>query len=679
MEGVKLNFRLWVIGLIVLVLVIATGGKLYSMQIVNGVAWAEKSEKSIVRTYTVPAARGGVFDRYGRPLVTNSLSYKVTIDEWRLRREADMSWPLLELISICQLSGQSYNDSFPVTYFPYAYRPMSESQKSRFDRFLKKLEWDAEIGAEDLVLALAGYFKLPEELESRDLRRALGVLYEVELRIQVPTVPPYTFAEDLSVELVGVIKEAGLPGVNVDMVAVREYRTNYAAHILGRIGQIPEDRFDEFKEKGYASDEIVGIDGVEQAFEDWLHGSAGAKTVVTNKAGKVQSVINKTEAKPGSNVFLSIDIRLQEEVERLLEANIIRMQNESPPLKGREAQAGSVVVLDVNTGEILAMASYPSFSLKRFMAEYSDLQEDPLVPHLNRSIAGVYSPGSTYKMVTAAAGLESGVINPNSRITDRGAYAYYKDYQPKCHIFPGSHGSLNVAQAIQKSCNYFFYDVGRQSGIEKQGYWARQFGLGEPTGVEIRGERTGYVAGPETSEALGLQWYAGLTLAAAIGQSDNAFTPLQLAGYTATIANGGVLYRPHLLREVKSGDFGQTIYEQRPDPTRRLEVQPSTIEAIQRGMRMVVQPGGTASSVFGAYKVPVAAKTGSVQTSKTTPNNGVFVAYAPYDKPEVAVAVVIEKGGGGSLVAPVARDAFDSYFAIQKEMRSTIRENTLQR
>lgn len=680
MEGTRLNIRLGVIGAMVLVLAVVMGGRLYNMQIVNGTTWAAQSEKSIARSVTVPAARGSIYDRYGRPLVTNSLSYNVSIDEWRLRREDDMSKPILDLIALCQLAGQSYTDTFPVTYYPYEYRGgMTDTQKSRLDRFVSRMGWDENISAEELVQKLKEYFKLPQELDERDVRRALGVLYEIELRTQVPTVPPYTFAENVSIEFVGQVKEAALPGIRIDTVSVREYRTDYAAHILGRVGKIPEESFEDFKAKGYASDEIVGIDGAEQAFEDWLHGSAGVSVVETNTAGKIQNVITKTEAKPGSNVFLTIDIRLQEEVERLLEANILRMQAEGKELKGKEAQAGAVVVLEVNTGEILAMASYPTFSLKTFMSDYSELLENPLTPLVNRSTAGVYSPGSTYKMVTATAGLETGVITPNTKITDKGKYTYYKDYQPKCHIYPGSHGTINVLGALQKSCNYFFYDVGRQAGIEAQGYWARQYGLGEPTGIEIRGERSGYVTGPETSKALGQQWYPGMALSAAIGQADNAFTPIQMAGYTATIANGGTLYRPHLLREVKSNDFGQTLHEQRPDTVRELEVKDTTIEALQKGMRMVAQPGGTASSVFGNYPVAVAAKTGSVQTSGTTPNNGVFVAYAPYDKPEIAVVVVIEKGGAGSLVAPVAKDVFDAYFALQEEMRSASRENTLQR
>ncbi len=679
MEGIKLNIRLGIIGVMVIVLAVIMGGRLYNMQIINGVAWAAQSEKSIARSVTVSAARGSIYDRYGRPLVTNRLSYNVVIDEWRLRREDDMARPVLDLIALCQLAGQSYTDTFPVSYYPYSYREsMTDTQKSRLDRFIAKLEWNADISAEELVGRLKEYFKLPEGMDERDARRALGVLYEIELRTQVPAVPAYTFAENISIELVGRIKEAELPGVQINTVPIREYQTDFAAHILGRVGKIPEESFEDFKARGYASDEIVGIDGAEQAFEDWLHGTAGVSVVETNTTGKIQNVITKNEARPGMNVFLTIDIRLQEETERLLEANILRMQAEGKELKGKEAQAGAVVVLGVNTGEVLAMASYPTFSLKTFMSDYAQLLEDPLTPLVSRSIAGVYSPGSTYKMVTAAAGLETGVITTSSRITDRGMYTYFKDYQPKCHVYPGSHGTINVMEALQKSCNYFFYETGRLAGIDAQGYWARQFGLGEPTGIEIKGERAGYVTGPDTSKALGTTYNPGLVLSAAIGQADNAFTPIQMAGYIATVANGGTLYRPHLLSEVKSNDFGQTLYEQRPEVNRELEVQDTTVEALRKGMRMVAQPGGTASAVFGKYPVDVAAKTGSVQ-STGTPNNGVFVAYAPYDKPEIAVVVVIEKGGAGSLVAPVAKDVFDAYFSIQEEMRSASKENTLQR
>lgn len=675
----RLNVRVCVIGALVLVLAMVMGVRLYTMQIVNGSDYAIASEKKIVRTVTIPAARGGIFDRYGRPLVTNELSYDVYLDLKRLRLQDDPSVALLELVRLVEQTGNAYVDEFPVTQVPFSYKTTATSaQKDRLEKYLERKEWKGVTAAE-LIDRLRVQFKLPDRLGDHDARLAVGVLYELELREIVPTVAPYVFARNVSMELVSNILERAIPAARVENVPIRQYDTDFAAHLLGRVGQIPEEQFEQFASLGYASDEIVGIDGAERAFESWLHGEAGVRTEETNTAGRVQNVVYTKEPKPGANVYLTVDIALQAEVERLLESHILKMQETGEPLKGKESEAGAAVVVDVRTGEVLAMASYPTFHLQSFSQDYAGLLEDPLKPLYNRAIAGVYSPGSTYKMVTATAGLEDGLITPESKITDRGVYTYYKDYQPKCHIYPSNHGTINVMQALQKSCNYFFFDVGRQEGIERQGFWARQYGLGEATGIELQGEQMGYVAGPETSKQIGSQWYPGLALAAAIGQSDNAFTPLQIANYVATIAGDGKRHAAHLLSEVKEYDFSQTLYETPVTVVNDLSLSDATISALQTGMHMVAQSGGTAYSTFVGYPVEIAAKTGSVQSTQDKPNNAVFVAYGPYETPEIAVTVVVEKGGAGSRIAPIAKDVLDAYFRIQQEMRDVPGENTLLR
>ena len=332
-------------------------------------------------------------------------------------------------------------------------------------------------------------------------------------------------------------------------------------------------------------------------------------------------------------------------------------------------------MVDVRNGEILALANYPTYDLATFNKDYEKLAANKLTPLLNRSIAGTYAPGSTFKPVTAVAGLETGKITADTRIYDTGIYTYFKGYHPKCWIYNKTgrgHGWEDVTDALEDSCNYFFFETGRLVGGENLEKYAKAFGLGEYTGLELSGEKKGRAAGPtERAEAQKndsslRNWSGADSIQTAIGQGDNAFTPLQLANYCAAIASNGTQYEAHLLRSVKAYDYSDTIYTKEATVRNKIEAADSTWKLVQQGMAKVTGEDGTASSVFANYSIKVAGKSGTAQISGTKLDNGIFISYAPYKDPQIAVCVIIEGGDSGNNVAPVVRDIYDAYFYSDK-------------
>jgi len=494
-------------------------------------------------------------------------------------------------------------------------------------------------------------------------------------------VAKYVFAEDISTEFVAVIKERDLPGLNIVTGTVRKYETEYAAHLIGMVGPIQKGDYETLKDKGYALDDKVGNSGAEKAFEEYLRGKNGKKIEERDSSGKVTGIIYEEKATAGSNVILTIDIALQEAAEKALASRIeeIRILGENGSSRGSaDVTCGAAVVIDVNTFEILAAANYPSYSLATFNRDFAALNEDPLRPMVNRALMGGYQPGSTFKMATAIAALETEVITPKSKILDRGIYTFYApSYTPMCEIYltqRGTHGSINVVDALRVSCNYFFYEVGRLTGIDLMNEYARRLGLGEKTGVELN-ENTGTLAGRENREAAGKVWNPGDTIQAAIGQSENLFSPLQLACYVGTLANGGTRMNAHILKSVKTYDYSDTVYESEVEVLSRLGASEENLRAVLEGM-LAVSTTGSASSIFANYPVKVASKTGTAQTGSGSAN-GIFVAFAPYDEPQVAVAVVVEHAGKGSRIGVIARDILDAYFRTDESLGAITGEDTL--
>ena len=701
MDGRQLHVR--VRGVMVLLAAVLVGflWVLYDLQYVHGAEYLEQSRRKIAKTETVEASRGQILDRYGRVLVGNRASYNVSLDTSFMGEERNAI--LLRLLEICREESVTWSDTLPVSRSaPYVFT--AEGAYGNLRKYAEKMKWDGLVptaeelealqsaespalpSAERLLAKLRETYQVDPALSDGEARDLVGVLYELALRSREITWSSYVFAQDVEMAFIVKVKEASLSGVSIDTTTVREYNTSYAAHLLGRVGLMDSDEWNNiYQALDYPYNASVGKDGMEQAFESYLHGVPGKRAIETNDQGKVVSADDNWKIdertgepqapQPGCNVISTLDIKLQEAVERALADGV-------GALKSEDTQGAAAVVIDVNDGGVLASASYPTYDLSTFLQNYTELANDPLNPLFNRATQGVYPPGSTFKMVTAIAGLQEGVITPTDEILDTGRYTYYKDYQPQCWYYRQygrTHGKENVSEAIRDSCNIFFYDVGRRLGISLLDEYAQKFGLGEYTGIEVY-ESKGHVAGPGYTESLGQKWYDGNTLPAAIGQENNQFTPIQLANYVATLANGGTHYSAHLLKEVKSSDFSQVVYQYEPEVLNELDLDPENLEAVTRGMLMVTQPGGSAYSYgFNTLDIQVAAKTGSAQVSSATESNAVFVCFAPYEDPEIALAIVVEKGGSGSTLSSIAVEILDYYFSSGSGMETVEGENTLLR
>ena len=675
------------------------GSSLYDAQMIHGAEYLARSQNSIAETQTVEAARGDILDRYGRVLVSNRVTYQVALNTDAM--EKNRNDILLALIRIARDAGVEWEDTLPITAqppfryttdTPFQYPTTDEegsptTSLTRLGRLAVKMKWiddptaDGAQGAplptaEELLEKMRESFQL--ELEGADMRAVAGVLYELYYRSMVNSWPPYVFAEGVDIDFISKVKEQGLSGVEIEAATVRTYNTEYAAHLLGRVGAI--ENWDAYKDldldgdgtPDYEMDDTVGKEGAELAFESYLRGTAGVREVERNTSGKVVSEKWTTAPQPGDNVVLTIDIDLQKQVEDILSQAI-------PQLASEDTEGAACVVMDVNRAEVLASASYPSYHLATYSADLAENSADPLKPFLNRAFQGVYAPGSTFKMVTAVAGLESGIIEPDTEIMDTGVYTYYQDDGPQCWYwrqYRRKHGLVNVSEALEVSCNVFFFDVGRRVGIQGLQEFAAKFGLGEPTGIELY-EETGVMAGPEYTQSMGQTWYEGSTLSVAIGQESSQFTPLQLANYIATLVNGGTRYSAHLLKEVKSSDFSQVLYTYEPEVLDSIDIQPENLDAVKAGMLALTTGKGSLARYFQDLPVQVGAKTGSAQVNAETESNAVFVCFAPYDDPQIAISLVVEKGGSGSTLASIAADILRYYFSAEESREETLTENTL--
>lgn len=519
------------------------------------------------------------------------------------------------------------------------------------------------------------------DMSETDARALAGVLYELNLRSQdIYTAAEYVFASDVDIDFISRVKERDLTGVVIEAATLRQYHTKYAAHLLGRTGLMDKKEWEYYKtvdadgdgKTDYQMNDTVGKEGAEQAFESLLRGKPGTRTVERNTKGKIVAQDWETEPEPGGNVMLTLDIGLQGYVENLLADAV-------PKLASEETEGAACVVLDVKGAEVLTAASYPTFDLANYASELAEKGDDPLHPFLNRAFQGAYPPGSTFKMLTAIAGLEEKIITPTTLIRDEGQYNYYGPNGPKCWIFRqyGSrHGLINVSKAIEVSCNYFMFEVGRQLGIEKLDEYAARFGLGEKTGIELA-ESAGVMASPAYTESLGGKWYQGNVLSVAIGQESTQVTPLQLANYIATLVNGGTRNAVHLLKEVKSSDFSQVLQSYEPQVLDTIEIQDQNLKAVKAGMLALTTNNSSVRQYFQSLPFQAGAKTGSAQVTGQNESNAVFVCFAPYDDPEIAVAIAVEHGGSGSELASMAADVLRYYFSSQETRDEIPVENTL--
>lgn len=648
---------------------------LYDAQVVHGSENRARSITSNTASETVTASRGIITDRNGKVLVSNRLAYTLVVDKSSFGKdEAALNDAIWQLIQLCQEQGVTWNDTLPMTTGSSP-QLTSKSLTESFREYLDGNKLPTDGGSAEVLAAMRKLYKVDDSYTDAQARLIVGVRYELDGRSS------YTFAEDVSTELLGRITDGKYRGVTIKTAAARVYNTKLAAHILGTVGAIWQEewRSDEstgyvgYADKGYNMNDLVGKDGVEKAFEEYLHGNDGKRLITTDENGKITGELYTREPQPGGTVALTIDIDLQQVVEDTLASTIQGMID-----KDSNERGGAAAVIQVGTGEVLAMASYPTYDLETFNQDYDELVKDERLPMFNRATQGVYAPGSTFKLCTSVAALEEGIITPSTIIEDKGIYTYYVDPQPMCWIWRQAHtthGRINVSQAIVDSCNYFYYEVGRLTGIKKLDEYATAFGLGQSTGIEI-GDVSGVLASPEWAEAHDREWTDGQTITAAIGQSYNLFTPLQLANYVATLVSGGEHYEAHLLKNVKSYDNSRVIDVYGKGPLNDLNISDSTMAAVTKGMHDLTYD--SLRSAFSRCVVEAGAKTGSAQVG-TDIANGTFVAYAPYDDPEIAIAIVVEKGGSGSLLANAAVDIINAWFTRDGTGATAAGEDALMR
>ncbi len=685
-ESRKLQVRTAVLIALFCCILLAFFGVLYNLQVVKGDYYLANANHNIAQTETVDSVRGGILDRYGRVLVTNQASYQVTLNTTLMGD--DRNEIIAQLLALCRESGVTWADSLPITpNAPWRYTRTdnlfsrtSEDEEGNvtvsatsLGRLAQRYKWisdpaTADPSAAELLTAICLQFGLIEhegDPITAEMRAVAGVLYEVYLRSNEIVYTDYILASDVDITFITRIKERSLTGVTIKTATSRQYNTTYAAHVLGHIGSIQSQDWPAYRELGYPMNAYVGRSGVELAFESYLHGTSGVRQIETDENGKLVSQQWLSEPGPGDNVVLTLDLGLQAVTEDLLAQFVSNLE---------EPGGAAAVVVDM-TGGVLAMASYPTYAPAEFLTNYNELLTAENRPMFNRATMGLYAPGSTFKMVTAVAALSEGVVTPYSTVYCGGIY-HYADAHPRCWIASqgGIHATENVSQAITDSCNIYFYDVGRRLGITALERYAAMFGLGQYTGIEIP-EYKGTVAGPETSAAYGQPWYGGDTLYASIGQGNNQFTPLQLANYVATLVNGGNHYQAHLLKEVKSSDYSQVVFEHQPVLLDSIHIDSAHLAAVKRGMYDLSKTAGMAYH-FSSLPVEVGCKTGTAEVSGKDAT-ATFVCFAPYDDPQIAICLVAEQGSSGGNLASVAAGILAQYFSTDSSLSAPTGENTL--
>lgn len=677
----KFSFRVGVLILLIAVMAGIFGVRLYDVQVTQASQVDHTPSGSHTYRTRVTAARGEILDRNGKVLIGNRASYNLTLIYAIVFSAENPNENLRKLTNLCNELGLEMTDHFPVTMEkPYTYTTdeYSSTWNSYFKTFLDERGWDSDISAPQLIRRLKDTYHLPADWTEEETRRVISIRYELDLR-RWTSLPTYVLLNDVDSVSLAAITELNIPGVNVETSTVRQYNTTYAAHILGRIGLMNAEEYEIYKEKDYAMDAYVGKEGLERAFEDELHGTDGLRVTTISADGTVLEEYYKTVPQAGKNIELTIDIDLQKVSEDALKAHILSLREDDG-----DAEGGAVVVQQVKTGQILACASYPTFDPATYSQKYNELLETDFAPLYNRALQAAYPPGSTYKMVTTIASIDSGTIGRWVEIEDKGIYRRFEDvgYTPRCMLYTtagATHGYVNAMEALAVSCNYYFYEVGYQTGITKIDEVAKALGLGEATGVELD-ESVGRRANAETKKLLYSKgydgWYDADTVAAAIGQSENRFTPMQLACYTSALANHGTRYKATFLQRVLSSDYSELLYESTPVVASQLNISDEAYAAYTEGMRLsVTWANGTSHYYLGDYDVAVCAKTGTAEHGGNGSDNAAYVLYAPADDPQIAIAVYVEKGTPGSRLAKVARAILDAYFSTSSNVDTVPAEN----
>lgn len=661
-------------------------GQLFNLQIVNGESYREQSEKRLARETESYAPRGNIYDRYGKLLVTSETVYVLQLYRTKITTEK-LNAVLLEIANILEKNGDSYYNSLPIDFETMEFMKSEEGIKA----WKKNQKMEEDLSVEEVITFLTDKYEIQQK-NLDDIKKIMIMRYEISIN-GYSSYKAVTLAKAISEESMLEIEEksATLSGVYITKQTARKYLTgSIAAHVLGYTGKISSDEYNKRREKGYTLNDIIGKSGIESSFEDYLRGQNGKKRLEMDSYGRISNEEEIEESTMGNSIVLTIDLDLQTKTEEVLEDIILKIQNgEFNHTKYEDATAGAAVVLEVKTGEVLALASYPSYQPQDFVdginqEEYQKYFNNEDKPMYNRAVQGVYPPGSTFKMITGIAGIESGGIGVDEMVNDVGIF--YLGHKPACWIWNSRrqvHGNVNAKTALMVSCNYYYYEVASRIGIDKIAEYAKKFGLGEKTGIELYGESSGTLASREYVEELNAKgmkktWTIGDTLSASIGQSYNTFTPLQMCYYISTLANRGKKTKVTLVKDVLNVDgtvlnreeVSKSIQAKLGLEEKELEdikINKSTIDAIFEGMRSVTgDHGGTVYGTFNSFPIEVAGKTGTA-TSGNGSDNAWFVGFAPYDSPEIAVVVIVEHGGHGYFTARAVKDIMEEYFGYNND------------
>lgn len=643
--------------------------RLADWQLIHGEEYKQLAARSTAYTQKTEAVRGEILDCNGEGLVVNTTHYRIVLDKLYID-ESKLDETIIYLIDLMDRTGEKWEDTLPIEQKSDGTLVFKSGNNESIKYLLSAefLNLHENANAEQCFDELVKRYDISESYTGSQLINLVSVHYNMELT-GYSNSNPYVFADDIKQSTAGAVSEStqGMSGIDVQTYLVRGAGdADIAPHILGALGSVTEEEYDALSAEGknYSLDDKIGKFGIELAFEDELRGKGGTKIVQRNSDGAVVDTVEAEDASPGNTVYLTIVSKLQKTAVKSLAENVTAAQAQGKSESyaygekghGEDCDSGAVVMLKVSDFSVLAAASYPTYDLNKYSeygSYYIKLSQDESSPMYNRACVGSFACGSVFKPCVAGAALEEKIIDSQSEIYCKEKYDYYPTNIVRCMHY---HGNLNVTGALEESCNYFFADTGRRLGIETMYLYAQRFGLGEYTGIEIE-ESKGTLAGRDSTS-----WQPGNTVQAAIGQSDNAFTPLQLAAYTATIANDGTRMKTHIVKKITNYEQTKTLKSFSGEALGDCGVSQKNLDTVQNAMLGVTQSeNGTAYSVFGDYRVKVAAKTGTAENAGS--DHATFICYAPYDKPEVAVSVVIENGVKGRYAMQVAKDLLDAYFA----------------
>lgn len=677
----QINLRFNITTLLVYILGAILIIQLLNLQIVHGEEYRGQSNTRLTRISEIEGSRGDILDRSGNKLATVRVSYNVELYKTNIETE-ELNKAILELINVLEKNEENYEDTFPIKINPFEFTISDQKLAS----WKEKYNLEESATAEEAFYKFKDKYKITSE-SIEETRKIICLRYRITTEGYSST-KSIQIASDIKQETVAELSERNseFAGINIVEDSIRTYTSgSLASHILGYIGNINESEYEKLKDT-YDRNDVIGRTGIESLFEDYLKGNNGEKQIDMAVDGTTTAEYITKDATAGASIVLTIDSNLQRIAEETLKNTINKIASGGFS-ETIDTKAGSVVVMKVDTGEILAMASYPDFEPEKFVGgisttDWNSYRDNESKPLLNRAIQSQYAPGSIFKMVTATAGLETGAITLQEKVRDTGVYWYSEDYQPVCWIYTDyhrGHGYLNVTGAIKNSCNYYFYELGNRIGIDTLSKYAKSFGLGKKTGIELPSESAGTLASKEAkAKYTKASWQGGETLSAAIGQSYNSFTPLQIAKYIATLVNGGEEVNPTIIKTIMNADGTEETKEKiekysneklgitNEESTQKFEIKPENLAAILEGMRSVTsETGGTAYSVFRNFHIEIGGKTGSAQAGDDV--NAWFTGFAPFENPEVVVVAMVEKGSHGSYTAEIARDILAEYFGINSQ------------